>query len=106
MDQLSYLEQIKFWLVAQFPQVDQYTADCAEPAADSACGCVAGGPGGALFIPRSDCLRCTRRRIFRKAVGDGCRLHFLNSLLPAFLLGFPAGGRCGWGPGTFEPAGS
>ena len=88
MDQLSYLEQIKFWLVAQFPQVDQYPQ-----IAGTLLQILHAGAWlvilAVIFIPLERLFALRPKKTFRKAVVTDVGYYFLNSLLPAFLLGFP-----------------
>src|ERR1035441_1018142 len=104
MDQLSYLEQIKFWLVAQFPQVDQYPQ-----IAGTLLQILHAGAWlvilAVIFIPLERLFALRPKKIFRKAVVTDVGYYFLNSLLPAFLLGFPLA-AVALVTRHFEPAGS
>ena len=103
MDQLSYLEQIKFWLVAQFPQVDQYPQ-----IVRTLLQILHAGAWlvvlAVIFIPLERLFALHPKKIFRKAVVTDVGYYFLNSLLPAFLLGFPLA-AVALGTRHFEPAG-
>jgi hypothetical protein len=103
MDQLSYLDQIKFWLVAQFPQVDQYPQ-----IARTLLQILHAGAWlvilAVIFIPLERLFALRPKKIFRKAVVTDVGYYFLNSLVPAFLLGFPLA-AVALGTRHFEPAG-
>jgi sterol desaturase/sphingolipid hydroxylase (fatty acid hydroxylase superfamily) len=103
MDQLSYLDQIKFWLVAQVPQVDQYPQ-----IARTLLQILHAGAWlvilAVIFIPLERLFALRPKKIFRKAVVTDVGYYFLNSLLPAFLLGFPLA-AVALGTRHFEPAG-
>jgi len=102
MDQLSYLDQIKFWLVAQFPQVDQYPQVWG-----TLMQVLRAGMWlvllAVVFVPLERLFALRPKHIFRKAVVTDVGYYFLNSLLPGFLLGFPLA-MVALGVRHFEPA--
>jgi sterol desaturase/sphingolipid hydroxylase (fatty acid hydroxylase superfamily) len=103
MDQLSYLEQFKFWLVAQFPQVAQ-NPQLVSTAVQILKAGIWLAILAVVFIPLERLFALHPKKIFRKAVVTDVGYYFLNSLVPAFILSFPLAALA-WGTRHYEPAG-
>ena len=103
MDQLSLIDQFRFWLVAQFPQVDQYPQ-----LVGYALQLLRSGAWlvilSVAFVPLERLFALRPKKIFRKAVVTDVGYYFLNSLVPGFLLGFPLA-AVALAARHFEPAG-
>ena len=94
---LSWIDQIRFWLVAQDPQVAGYLVQIFKTGLWLVLLAV-------VFLPLERLFALRPKKIFRKAVVTDLGYYFLNSLVPSFLLGFPLAALA-WGTRTLEPAG-
>lgn len=97
MDQLSWVEQFRFWLAAQDPEFAVYLLQIFKAGEWLVLLAV-------VFVPLERLFALRPKKIFRKAVVTDLGYYFLNSLVPAFILGFPLAGLA-WATRHFEPAG-
>ncbi len=97
MDHLSWVEEVRFWLAAQDPELAGYLIQIFKTGLWLAVLAV-------VFLPLERLFALRPKKIFRKAIVTDLGYYFLNSLVPSFLLAFPLAAMA-WGTRNLEPAG-